>query len=846
MEAEPVTDEPRPTDADQSGQTASADPGAWWGSADPEPAGEDVGALFRPAVPHAPYDPDAADGAAQRADVEPVSAEPEPGPAVEPEPEPQPVPAVEPEPEPEPRVEPEPEPEPEPAPEPAPAVESEPAPVPAGPPAVPPAAGEELSEHLVELAHAYGVATEFWDWQGRHTTVPRSTILAVLDALGVVASSEEEITFALGEARDRAWRRTLPNVVVTREAQPLRIPVHVDHGAGVEAWVETEDGGRRDLVQEDRLVEPRTVTGRLVGEASFLVPADLPLGWHSLYARHPGGLSACPLVVTPARLELPAQVAADRAWGFMTQLYSVRSRQSWGLGDLADLAELADWSAREHGAGFVLVNPLHAAEPVPPMEPSPYLPTTRRFVNPVYLRVEDIREVAYLPATDRAVVEWQAEEMWALNDTGDALDRNRVWEAKRAALETVFAQPRSAARQRAFEAFCVREGQGLVDFATWCALAERYGLPASRWPGHARDPRSQAVAQIREELADRVEFHMWLQWCLDEQLARVQATAKEAGMPIGVMHDLAVGVHPEGADTWALADVLATDVTVGAPPDAFNQQGQDWSQPPWRPDRLADLGYAPYRDMLRTVLRHAGGLRVDHIIGLFRLWWVPRGARPDQGTYVRYDHEALVGILALEAHRAGAVVVGEDLGTVEPWARDYLRERGLLGTSILWFEKDGAGRPLPPQAWRELCLATVTTHDLPPTSGYLAGEHIDLRQRLGLLTRAVEEEIAVDEADRLAVLRQLRELGLLADAATEREQVEALHRFITWTPARLLGVALADAVGDRRTMNQPGTNDEYPNWRLPLADGTGRPVLLEDVMTSVRAASLARSVHERG
>ena len=319
--------------------------------------------------------------------------------------------------------------------------------------------------------------------------------------------------------------------------------------------------------------------------------------------------------------------------------------------------------------------------------------------------------------------------------------------------------------------------------------------------------------------------------------------ARDAGMPVGVVHDLAVGVHPDGADTWALGDALARDVTAGAPPDAFNQQGQDWSQPPWRPDQLAALGYAPYRDMLRTVLRHAGALRVDHIIGLFRLWWVPRGHGPAQGTYVRYDHEALVGILALEAARAGAFVVGEDLGTVEPWVRDYLRERGILGTSILWFEKDGEGRPLPPEAWRELCLATVTTHDLPPTAGYLAGEHIDIRERLGLLTRPVAEEAEVDAADREAVLDALRDLKLLEESPTERDKVEALHRFLALTPARLIGVALADAVGDRRAMNQPGTSTEYPNWRLPLADGVGQPVLLEDLMDAIRVTTLAETVH---
>ena len=313
-------------------------------------------------------------------------------------------------------------------------------------------------------------------------------------------------------------------------------------------------------------------------------------------------------------------------------------------------------------------------------------------------------------------------------------------------------------------------------------------------------------------------------------------------MRLGVVHDLAVGVHPGGADAWALGSALARGVTVGAPPDAFNQQGQDWSQPPWRPDQLAEAGYAPYRDMLRGVLRHAGGVRVDHVLGLFRLWWVPRGQGPEAGTYVRYDHEALVGILALEAHRAGAFVIGEDLGVVEPWVRDYLRERGVFGTSILWFEKDEDGAPLPPEAWRELCLATVTTHDLPPTAGYLAGVHIEVREKLGLLTRDVDEERRLDEADRRQVITTLRDRGLLRTGATDREIVEALHRFLTWTPARLLGVALPDAVGDRRAINQPGTDEEYPNWRLPLADGAGEPVLLEALVRSRQARALARAV----
>jgi 4-alpha-glucanotransferase len=313
-------------------------------------------------------------------------------------------------------------------------------------------------------------------------------------------------------------------------------------------------------------------------------------------------------------------------------------------------------------------------------------------------------------------------------------------------------------------------------------------------------------------------------------------------MALGTMHDLAVGVHPGGADVWRLASTYATGIQVGAPPDPFNQIGQDWSQPPWRPDRLQELAYSPLRDLIANVLRHAGGVRVDHIIGLFRLWWIPEGRPPSEGTYVRYDHEAMVGVLALEAHRAGAVVVGEDLGVVEPSAREYLEQRGILGTSILWFERDAEGRPLPAERWRELCLASVTTHDLPPTAGYLDGEHVRLRERLGLLTRSYEEEVAADEEERGSWLAEVRSRGLVDEDASTEQVVEALHRYLTLSPARLLCMSLTDAVGDRRTQNQPGTTDEYPNWRVPLSGPDGEPLLLEDVLTSGRAARLARTL----
>ncbi len=704
----------------------------------------------------------------------------------------------------------------------------------------------QLPEELGRLAGAHGVATWYGSWRDGRVEVSRETVVAVLAALGVDASTPEAVRAALAAAQERPWRRTLPPVVVATDEAGTRLPVHVPHGTEVQAQVLLEGGaGSVALEQEQHWVEPREVDGVLVGEATFTVPAGLPLGWHRVRVRSGsgGGVAVdaeAPLVVTPARLALPASLGErGQRWGFMAQLYSVRSQRSWGLGDLADLTELLDWSGRELGADFLLVNPLQAAEPVGHMSPSPYLPSTRRFVNPVYIRVEDVPETAYLPSARRILVEERADALKATNDDPATLDRDAVWEAKRSALQMVFSVPRVGSRQAAFDAYRAREGSGLADFALWCALSEHFG-PGVAWPEEVHDPHHPETSALRRRLAARIEFYEWLQWVADDQLAAAQRAAKRAGMALGVVHDLAVGVHPQGADSWALRDVLASGVSVGAPPDDFNQQGQDWSQPPWRPDALAEVAYEPFRDLVRTVLRHAGGLRVDHIIGLFRLWWVPQGQLPSAGTYVHYDHDALIGILALEAHRAGAVVIGEDLGVVEPWVRDYLRERGLLGTSVLWFEKDAEQQPLPATAWRELCLATVTTHDLPPTAGYLAHEHVELRDRLGLLTQPVEEEREQDAAAQATVLERLRALGLLGEGAGEREVVEALHKFLRLTPSRLLGVSLADAVGERRTQNQPGTDNEYPNWRVPLADGQGEVVLVEDLRRRPAVRSLAK------
>jgi 4-alpha-glucanotransferase len=692
----------------------------------------------------------------------------------------------------------------------------------------------ERTEQLQQLAAAYGVATGFTDWRGETREVAPETFEAVLGALGVDTSDPAR---AIGEREDEPWRRMLPPTVVATEGEQRWFPVHVTDGDQVSVEIELEHGGTRACVQVQNWVDPREVDGRRVGEATFAVPADLPLGYHRLRAASSEQTVEATLIVTPAWLGMPYD---GRSWGFATQLYSVRSAQSWGIGDLADLTDLATWSAAELGADYVLINPVHAGEPLAPMEPSPYLPSTRRFPNPIYLRVDRIPEYAGLPPAERAAVDQLSAGIKPWLDATDAVDRDSAWTAKRAALRIVHAADRSAGRALDYAAYRQREGDALTLFATWNVLAEDFGNDARTWPEAYQDAAGRDVRAFAQEHAERVDFECWLQWVLDEQLMWAQTKATQAGMRLGIVHDLAVGVHPGGADAWRMKDVYAQGVQVGAPPDPYNQLGQDWSQPPWRPDRLAELGYQPLRDLIGAVLRHAGGVRVDHVIGLFRLWWVPVGRPASEGTYVRYDHEAMIGVLALEAHRAGAVVVGEDLGVVAPEARDFLRGKGILGTSILWFEKDAAGGPLAPEDYREWCLASVTTHDLPPTAGYLAGDHVRLQHRLGLLEGDLDADLAAARAEVDSVLADVRRRGLLAEGEDgTREVVEALHRYLALSPARLLNVALTDAVGDRRTQNQPGTTDEYPNWRVPLAGPDGVPLPLEEVFTSRRAAALA-------
>ena len=703
----------------------------------------------------------------------------------------------------------------------------------------------QLPDDLTQLAAHFGIALGFTDWKARDLEISQESVTAVLGALGVDASTPESRAAALTELSDAQWRRVLNPCTVVEHGGGISIAVHVPAGSHVEVRLELETGGVRAGQQIDNWEADRWIDGQSRGEGTFYFGTEVPLGYHRIVAEGLEGRFEATLVVTPDHVGFPAAMGEKRTWGYATQLYSVVSKKSWGVGDLADLADLVAFSGAEQGAGHVLINPLHAAQPTAPMEPSPYLPASRRFLNPLYIRPESIPEFADLGRQDRSRVRKLRKSLRAPDGEPRAIDRDGSWRVKDEALRLIFAAGLRPARQILFDHFVRREGHSLQDFATWCALAVEFGNDWREWPQPYRDVDSAEVRSFAKKHSESVEFHTWLQWIAGQQVSAAQTVAEEAGMSVGILTDLAVGVSRSSAETWSMPGIFADGVTVGAPPDDYNQSGQDWGQPPWRPDKLQEVAYAPFREMVAAAMRHSGGVRVDHIIGLFRLWWVPQGLGPRHGTYVRNNHEALIGILALEAHRAQSLVVGEDLGTVEPWVRQYLARRGILGTSVLWFENDD-GRPLDAHRWREYCLASVTTHDLPPTLGYLAGDHVRLRDSLGLLTEPLQEELDAARDEQKAWLDKLVTDGVLdvEDKDDPAEVMLALHRYLLRTPSRVLLASLTDAVGERRTQNQPGTIDEYPNWRVPLGDASGRALTLEDVFEAELPRRLAAVMNE--
>ena len=554
-------------------------------------------------------------------------------------------------------------------------------------------------------------------------------------------------------------------------------------------------GRRGELHLEDGTIIPVDGT----------VPADLPFGYHHLVV--PNG-SRRLVIASPGRCFLPPEW---RAWGWSAQLYATRSSTSWGIGDFADLAQLARWSTRL-GAGFVLVNPVGAVAPVGRQQPSPYFPASRRFRNPIYLRVE---EVPGASSVGRLIGE-AARAGQALNHLR-IIDRDEVWRIKRQALEAIWA---SSPPLREFEAWYDAQPSSLTQFATWSVLAERYGPIWREWPDSWRRP---SLGRNEDHVpVDRARFHAWLQWLLDRQLAPVSSSLR-------LIQDLPIGADPNGFDAWAWQDLLALDVSVGAPPDELNQHGQDWSLPPFVPWRLTKTGYGPFIETVRASIASGGGLRIDHVMGLSRLWWIPPGCGPAEGAYVHYPADDLLAIVALESHRAGAVVVGEDLGTIDEEFREKLGDHNVLSYRLLWFEKDD------PRQWPARAMAAVTTHDLPTVAGLWDGSDLGTQRRLGL---DPNEDSLTEIHDRLATAT-----GLTSDAEPE-DAITAAYGRLSRAPAVMLAATLDDLVAEPERPNMPGADGQRPNWSIALS------VSLESLEVAPAvgevASLLAASVKEHG
>jgi 4-alpha-glucanotransferase len=558
--------------------------------------------------------------------------------------------------------------------------------------------------------------------------------------------------------------------------------------------------------------------GDTVGVEDAL-PPDLPIGYHDL--RPLDGGPSTRLVVTPGRCHLPHDL---RTWGLSTQLYASRSRSSWGIGDLADLRQLGDWAAGV-GAGVLATSPLHAPGPAHPIDPSPYHPSTRRHLNPLHLRIEEvpgadgIADLESLAATGRGL------------STDRHIDRDKVWALKRPALEAAFAR---SGDDPAFDEF-IRSRPSVGDWGTFCAIADVHGNDWRRWPAELHHPGSHAVVAFVATHGRQVRFHQWLQWALDLQLAAAATT-------IGLVQDLAVGFDGGGADAWELQDLLALDMRIGAPPDEFNTEGQNWGLPPFVPWRLRHAHYEPFIQTVRAAFRHAtahrdtgshalpGGLRVDHVMGLFRLFWVPLGEGPRGGAYVRYPAGELLDILALESHRAGAFVVGEDLGTVEDSVRSELADRAVLSYRLLWFEDADPGQ------WPRRSFGALSTHDLPTAAGLWRGtdpgaaEMGDVRHRLARAAGTDAAHPPASTAGTSASTAGSEGMGTAGRDDTARVIVEA-HRALGRGASKVVVASLDDLLGVEERPNLPGT-------MLPTNWTTALPEPIESLETAPLAAAV--------
>jgi 4-alpha-glucanotransferase len=702
---------------------------------------------------------------------------------------------------------------------------------------------------LQALASRLGILDQYIDQTGREVRLTSdNTRVALLGAMGIDATAESRIRHALLAIDDREQREIMPPVRVVRESEAwdrtlrFRIPGEVALPNG-ESRVEYA------CTLEDERGECTTYAGAVERHAADVVDVGLaPLvgaGYYRLYLalRGRGALAEArqTLVVAPRACVTPAA----KQFGIQTNLYSVRSHANWSVGTLADLGTLAEWSA-SHGASFVGLNPLHAIRNRGSAI-SPYSPVSRLYRSAAYLQIEDIPELAHsddaraLLASDAVRAELEALRL------GTRVEYERATVLARPVLEalhrTFAAAHRSPddPRRAAYDRYLAREGDTLTAHATFCALDEHFaahGIEGSWqvWPKPYRVPASSEVADFRAAHREQVDFHRWIQFEIDRQLERAAQRGRDAGLSLGLYHDLAVGSSADGSDAWAHQNLFLSGAAVGAPPDDYATEGQNWGLPPISPHQLHADAYAYWIALIRASLRHAGALRIDHALGMFRQFWIPTGHPGREGAYVRFPTNDLLGILALESARHRAIIVGEDLGTIPPEVPATLRSWGVLGSRVMLFEREHDGAFRPAAAYEPLSLTTADTHDMPPLEGYWTGRDLEL----GLTRRndpALAPALAARTRDRHALVDRLTADGILppgSDSLPGPALVGAVHRFLCSTPAALVGLSLDDITGETDPVNIPGlAYDRYPSWtrrmRLPVESLDSSPTVRESL-----------------
>ncbi len=736
---------------------------------------------------------------------------------------------------------------------------------------------------LDQLADRVGIEPFYHDIWGNRRETSRATQTALIAAMGLDVGSDAAIARSLRTVEERAWRRLLPPVLVLDEGSPIAVPISTPAGLddATLLWTLTlEEGGAEEEGAAQRgevsfatlpLDETTALEEGKFERRILAVRHPLPLGYHTLSVevRKKGGKvlkGVVPLIVTPPRCVLPEDVIpGGRTWGIGVQLYSLKSADGWGIGDFDDLGRFAE-TAGALGAGLIGLNPLHALFPADPNHYGPYSPSNRSFLNVFYIDVEAAPDLADAPAAREAMEQEGFLRDLSAARAAELVDYPAVARLKLPVLRLLYASFRAkhlkksglSPRGQEFRAFQRRMGPALRRHALFDTLHEHFYTadPAcwawQSWPEAYRTPESPTVKDFARTHAERIEFFEYLQWEADRQLEQAALRGKKAGLSVGFYRDLAVAGHPGGASAWANPQVLVQGATVGAPPDQFNMKGQNWGLAPFSPVALREAAYEPFIRLVRANMRHAGALRIDHVMALKHLFWIPADADSNgsatggEGAYVQYPFEDLVRIIALESRRQGCIIIGEDLGTVPEGFRPAMQKAGVLSYRVLYFERAADGGFLPPAAYPSEAMVTITTHDLATFKGFWTGHDLEWRHRLDLYPNegAWNKDVWDRGVDRWRLLQALSREGMKpasyptdeGDQPYRRELMEAVHRYLATTAGRIVMVQIEDALGEIEQPNLPGTIDQHPNWRRRLGVG------VEEIAGDERVKSLAATV----